>query len=563
MRKSGVSQLFFSCLALLQSGAEAFLPKPPLPPPFRMLVVGPNGGNGSFEQYVDHANPSLGTFSQKYWWNTTYWAGPGSPIVFFTPGETEAAPYMGWFTNRTLLGQYAQAFGGAMIMLEHRYYGDSSPYSVLDTQNLTHLTLDNSIKDLGHFTRTVKLPFDESEASNSQNAPWIFLGGSYAGNLVAWTQKLDPDAFWAYHSSSAPVEAIYNFWQYFIPIQRGMPQNCSKDLLLISEHLDNVIESKNETAIHELKDMFGLADVEYHDDFAVAVGGIPAKWQGIQRYTNYSEFYQMCDSIQGVRPVNMGAAAEHSNSSTIGEKQPSTVNEGVHWSNVSADGVGLEKALKNFALWYKHEELPGLCKQYEYDDDPDWNDTLSTGCYDTHNATNAAMIDYRVDNPVNRQWFWMLCNEPFGYWMLNPPRGQERSYVPFSVGEHYYQVQCDIYFPQQGNYTHGSAAGKTVDLVNALTEGWNLKNTTRLLWVNGEHDPWRSASVSSEIRPGGPMPSTPEAPVFVLPEAIHCNELLMRNADANEAIRTAQIEMIGIMKKWLADWPSKQASAVA
>ncbi|KAK0619056.1 putative serine peptidase [Immersiella caudata] len=536
MRKSRISHLLFSCVALFEGFAEASLPslpKPPLPPPFRLLVAGPNGGNGSFEQYIDHANPSLGTFSQKYWWNTTYWAGPGSPVILFTPGETEAAPYTGWLTNRTLLGRYAQEFGGAMIMLEHRYYGDSSPYTVLDTQNLTHLSLDNSIKDLGHFTRTVKLPFDDSGASNSQNAPWVFVGGSYAGNLVAWTRKFDPDAFWAYHSSSAPVEAIYNFWAYYIPIQRGMPQNCSKDLLLISEHVDNVIESKNETAIHELKDMFGLATVEYHDDFAAAVGGITAKWQGIQRYSNYSEFFQMCDSIEGVRPVN--------------------------WSNISADGVGLEKALANFARWYKHEELPGLCQQYDYDDDPDWNERLSTGCFDSHNATNVAMLDYRVDNTINRQWYWMLCNEPFGYWMLNPPRGHERSYMPFSVGEHYYQVQCDLYFPKQGNATYGSAAGKTAEQLNALTEGWGLKGTTRLLWANGEHDPWRSASVSSEIRPGGPMQSTPEAPVFLIPEAIHCNDLSVRNAEANEAIRTAQTEMIGIMRKWLAEYPRKEA----
>lgn len=93
--------------------------------------------------------------------------------------------------------------------------------------------------------------------------------------MAAWIQKLDPDAFWAYHSSSAPVEAIYNFWAYFLPIQRGMPQNCSTDLLRISEHVDTVLESKNETAIHQLKDMFGLAKVEYNDDFAMYERPVP------------------------------------------------------------------------------------------------------------------------------------------------------------------------------------------------------------------------------------------------------------------------------------------------
>lgn len=81
MRKSSFSRLLVSCVALFHGQAQAFLPTPPLPPPIRALfAVGSDGGNGSFEQYIDHANPSLGTFSQKFWWNSTYWAGPGSPV---------------------------------------------------------------------------------------------------------------------------------------------------------------------------------------------------------------------------------------------------------------------------------------------------------------------------------------------------------------------------------------------------------------------------------------------------------------------------------------------------
>jgi hypothetical protein len=34
----------------------------------------------------------------------------------------------------------------------------------------------------------------------------------------------------------------------------------------------------------------------------------------------------------------------------------------------------------------------------------------------------------------------------------------------------------------------------------------------------------------------------------------------VRNAEANEAIRTAQTEMIGIVKKWVADFPKKDGS---
>ena len=36
-----------------------------------------------FEQNIDHDNPSFGTFKQRYWVNTEFWKGPGSPVCSF------------------------------------------------------------------------------------------------------------------------------------------------------------------------------------------------------------------------------------------------------------------------------------------------------------------------------------------------------------------------------------------------------------------------------------------------------------------------------------------------
>lgn len=37
-------------------------------------------GDGYFEQLLDHDDPSKGTFKQHYWWNSQWYAGPGSPV---------------------------------------------------------------------------------------------------------------------------------------------------------------------------------------------------------------------------------------------------------------------------------------------------------------------------------------------------------------------------------------------------------------------------------------------------------------------------------------------------
>ncbi|KAK5659863.1 hypothetical protein OQA88_13326 [Cercophora sp. LCS_1] len=532
--------LSFLCLFLAQ--AHGFFMTPPGPGRIRVAIApGPNGGNATFEQYIDHKNKSLGTFQQRYWWNTTFWKGPGSPVFFFTPGEAPAAEYTGYLTNRTMVGQYAQAMGGAVILFEHRYWGESSPYTVLDTKNLTYLNVENSVLDLAHFTKNVKLPFDKSGRSNSDRAPWVMIGGSYSGALAAWTNKLAPDAFWAYHSSSGPVQAVFDFWSYFIPIHRGMPKNCSADLERVADHIDKTIAENNKTEIHNLKDLFGLADLEYHDDFAIAIGSVVNSWQGLQQSSNYSGFFKMCDTIEGVRPVDMG----DNNSTTNGTYR--LARRFTAKKSVPDIGVGLHEALPNLAAWYKYEYLPDSCSIYGY---KEWKDPLSLGCFDTYNETSIGFTDMSLNNTINRQWYWMLCNEPFAYWQVSSPSNHP-TFIPRVVKPAYWQRQCDLYFPPKDGATYGSQDGKTTDMLNAFTNGWDLTNTTRLLWSNGEFDPWRSASVSSELRPGGPMESTPEAPVFVLPGGIHCHDLQWRNGEYSPRIRKIQVEMLDIMKNWV------------
>ena len=187
-------------------------------PPSISVDIPATTGNTTFQQLLNHDDPSAGTFSQRFWWNDEFYGGPGSPVVLFTPGEIAADGYQSYLTNKTITGTFAQAIKGAVIMLEHRYWGDSSPYANLSTTNLQQLTLKNSISDLTYFAKTVQLPFDTNSSSNAPQAPWVFSGGSYSGALASWMEVTDPGTFWAYHSSSAPVEAIYDYVRYSIPL---------------------------------------------------------------------------------------------------------------------------------------------------------------------------------------------------------------------------------------------------------------------------------------------------------------------------------------------------------
>lgn len=165
MRSSITASISFLSLVLPTLGAFLKAPTPPelIHDNVAKLV------NATFAQHVSHMDHSLGTFSQRYWYSTEFWKGPGSPIVLFTPGEIAADGYTGYLTNKTITGLFAEAIGGAVVMIEHRYWGKSSPYDVLTTKNMQHLTLKESILDLIHFSKTVNFPFD-SISSNSNKA---------------------------------------------------------------------------------------------------------------------------------------------------------------------------------------------------------------------------------------------------------------------------------------------------------------------------------------------------------------------------------------------------------
>lgn len=42
----------------------------------------PTMGNATFSQLIDHQNPGLGTFEQFYYYDTTYWKGPGKCLIY-------------------------------------------------------------------------------------------------------------------------------------------------------------------------------------------------------------------------------------------------------------------------------------------------------------------------------------------------------------------------------------------------------------------------------------------------------------------------------------------------
>jgi hypothetical protein len=128
------------------------------------------------------------------------------------------------------------------------------------------------------------------------------------------------------------------------------------------------------------------------------------------------------------------------------------------------------------------------------------------------------------------------------------------------VSAEYWQRQCGIYFTPPGSF--GSAEGKTVADTNAYTGGWGRAgHTKRLVFVNGQFDPWRDATVSSEFRPGGPYEGTDDAPVLLIPGGIHCSDLGTANGRINAGVKAVQDSVIDYIVKWVKEFHTEKGMA--
>src|SRR5450432_697948 len=100
---------------------------------------------GWFTQAVDHpadgSTSTLGTFPQCYWYSTQFATKVDSPVIFYFCGEAPCDP---WYA--TTMADEAMALHASVVVLEHRYYGQSLPYSDFTFEHMKYLTIHNALE---------------------------------------------------------------------------------------------------------------------------------------------------------------------------------------------------------------------------------------------------------------------------------------------------------------------------------------------------------------------------------------------------------------------------------
>ncbi|KAG8950849.1 hypothetical protein FRC04_007081 [Tulasnella sp. 424] len=479
-----------------------------------LSVVGNNGIDFEywFDQLIDHNNPSAGTFKQRYFFSDQYWTGDGAPIVLQTAGETSADGWWAQMQLGHLQNKIMGELGAAGVVLEHRYWGKSLPVPDLTTANLQWLTVEQSVEDLKYFAQNVQLPLNVTSTQPDSN-PWINIGCGYSGILTAYAQEKHSDIFASAYASSAPVQADGDFWEYWEPVEQGMPWNCSSDLTTAMTYIDGILATGNSSEVKSLKGLFGLSSLK-NDDFGRALTYPLTTWQQLQAYdyqqSGQALFFKFCDAIE--------------------TRADGSINQ-------SQQGVGMPQALNNWAAFY---QTIG----------PD-KDCPNTGgsCYSTYNYSTAFYNDTSFANPT-RGWEWLLCTQ-LGFFQT----GGNSQIVSRSLTTKSQNRQCAHLFPSpaSGSSTNSSAYNVTAsaNALNLQYGGWNLM-ATNLFVTNGEFDPIRSASLSSRAAPG--FVDTPTQDIYVIPNAHECWDWNLDNSAVNMDVMQAQELGISKIRGWLSGW---------
>ncbi|KAF7186779.1 putative extracellular serine carboxypeptidase [Pseudocercospora fuligena] len=488
-----------------------------------------DSGHGTFSQPIDHGNPELGTFEHFFYWNTRHWNQweTRSPPIILYLGADHSIDGMDQELDGddTLVTNLAKRLGAVTILLEHRYWGRSSPFEIGTISNLQYLTIEQALEDIVYFAKNVKLPIlSRIKALDPMTRPWILVGGGYAGALTVWTSQGAPNLFSAHLASSPRLVATEAFTQFDEAAIEYGPKNCSRDVMLVVEHVDAILQHGTRDEINALKSIFGLERLE-DDDFAFVLHIGPLQWTeaSISRESSYMEF---CDYVEG----SFDDRGEKSNIPVPDEF-----------------GVGLQRAISGYASYIN--VLRSHCAQANYTEyQLPGNDML---CWDTYEPLNPKFTDISInDGAIRRQWKWLTCNEPYASWPAPPSPGQP-SLMSRLVTPNRYARECRLTFPAGEGEGFGLKDGATFKGFNIKYDGWTISpSSKRLIYSNGKMDPYFPLSVSSPTRPGGPSNGTSDVRVFVHPGGAR-DDLSMSSGRGHAEMRAVQYAELEQLTQWV------------
>jgi len=440
----------------------------------------------TISQPLDHFNVrNTDFFKQRYFIDETYWSKAKDAPVFLCVGG-EGPPLDKSVLVSSVhcndMVELAATRGALMFALEHRYYGVSMPSpGDYSIENLRGLTTEQALEDISMFVSSM----NEKYALTSSNR-WVTWGGSYPGMMAAMARLRNPNLVYACVSSSSPLQAAVDFPGYNNVVAHSV---ANPDVGGSSECLAVVVDGhkeigellKSESGRRQLEQTFNLCDA-----------GVLEDTQNREQFAGDGVIYL---------PVQSNDPSCTTPNCNIG-KICSTL--------LSDSSSSSMQRLANYAK-------SATCASVSY----------------------TKMIE-SMANPKNpsRSWLYQTCSEWGFYQTCNV--GTE---CPYTQGLHDLSVDYDICLKAFG--LSKDQVDSAIKVANIRYGGAGNFQSTRVMFPNGEIDPWTAGGIQSS--PAGSV----EEPAFLVKGASHHfwthPSLATDSAEVNEARQTIWKQV----NKWL------------
>lgn len=154
-----------------------------------------------FRQKVDHFDfQNTETFDQRYiFWSPDDAKEDGSKkaVLVYTGNEGDIPTFC---INEQLQFDIAKKHGYSVLFIEHRYYGESYPEKLVqsdDSMTYSYLSVEQALSDYIEILSDSSLPFTDMKV--------VTFGGSYGGMLSAFIRQKYPNRIAGAIVGSAPV----------------------------------------------------------------------------------------------------------------------------------------------------------------------------------------------------------------------------------------------------------------------------------------------------------------------------------------------------------------------
>ncbi|KAL4867623.1 hypothetical protein BDV12DRAFT_118107 [Aspergillus spectabilis] len=474
---------------------------------------------------IDHENPSLGTYQNRFWANDAYYT-PGGPVILYDAGETDAESSSSHLTSSTsFFRSMLQEFNAIGIVWEHRYYGASLPYPITNNtppENFRYLTTRQALADLPVFAENFTRPSFPGLDLTPVSTPWVMVGGSYPGIRAALARSKYPDTIFASFASSAPIEAQIDMSSYYDQIYRGMVANgagnCAKDIHAALQYIDEQL-SHNKSAASIKQLFFGDgAEQNSNEDFTAALGGLFGYFQ--------------TDGMEGGEG-SLGEFCRHL------ESDPTT--------GLTAGPKGVAPSRGNRYVAERWAAWPIFTAVVNFN--------MYTNCRGLDSSTAPSCeLNKAPTEPDAIAWSWQYCSE-WGF------------YQGINVGVHsllsryqtlaFQQVQCNRLFPEALKSGIIPPQPQASNL-NKEFGGWTIR-PSNAFFTAGEFDPWRTLTllstegfapqgitITSEIPECGVQTAANTVFGYVGPNEYHCFDFRV-DSDAGGEAR-------GLFRQALKEW---------